>query len=55
MRREIVEEFENVVIHGQYVRIMAMLSNLLEMVDDTTNNPGEFVTQDGKGHASWST
>jgi hypothetical protein len=55
MRGEIVEEFENVVIHSQYVRIMAMLSNLLEMVDDMTNNPGEFVTQNGKGHASWST
>ena len=54
MRGEIVEEFENVVVHSQYVRIMAMLSNLLEMVDDATNNPSESVTQNGKGHASWS-
>ncbi len=54
MRGKIVEEFENVVIHSQYVRIVAMLPNLLEMVDDATNNPSEFVTQNGKGHASWS-
>jgi len=54
MGGEIVEKFKNVVIHSQYVGIMAMLSNLLEMVDDATNNPGEFVTQNGKGHSSWS-
>jgi hypothetical protein len=53
MRREIVEESENVIIHRQYVRIVAMLSNLLEVVDNATDNPGEFVTQNGKGHASW--
>jgi hypothetical protein len=53
MRREIVEESENVIIHSQYVRIVAMLSNLLEVVDNATDNPGEFVTQNGKGHASW--
>jgi hypothetical protein len=55
MRREIVEESENVIVHSQHVRIMAMLSNLLEVVNNATNNPGEFVTQNGKGHASWST
>jgi hypothetical protein len=44
MRGEIVEEFENVVIHSQYVRIMTILSNLLEMVDDATDDPGKFVT-----------
>jgi hypothetical protein len=33
---------------------VAMLSNLLEVVDNAANNPGEFVTQNGEGHASWS-
>jgi hypothetical protein len=44
MRREVVEESENVVIHSQHVRIMAMLSDLLEVVNNATNNPGKFVT-----------
>jgi hypothetical protein len=44
MRRKIVEESEDVVINSQHVRIMAVLSNLLEVMDNTTNNPSEFVT-----------
>jgi len=44
MRGKIVEESENVIINGQHVRIMAMLSNLLEVVDNAANYTGEFVT-----------
>lgn len=54
MRGKVVEESENVIIHSQHVRIVAMLSNLLEVVDNATNNPGEFVTQNSERHASWS-
>ena len=54
MRRKIVEESENVVIDSQHVRVVAMLSNLLEVVDDAANNPCKFVTQNGEGHSSWS-
>lgn len=54
MRGKVVEESENVIIHSQHVRIMAMLSNLLKVVDNATNNPGKSVTQDSKRHASWS-
>ena len=54
MRRKIVEEPENVIVYSQHVRIMAMLSNLLEVVDYATNNTGEFVTQNGERHPSWS-
>jgi len=31
-----------------------MLSNLLEVVDDPADDPCKFVTQNGEGHASWS-
>jgi len=44
MRGKVVEESENVIINGQHVRIMAMLSNLLEVVDNAANYTGEFVT-----------
>jgi hypothetical protein len=44
MRGKIVEESENVIINGQHVRIMAMLSNLLEVVDNAANYTGKFVT-----------
>jgi hypothetical protein len=54
MWRKIVEEPENVIIHGQHVRIMAMLPNLLEVVDYAANNPGESVTENGERHPSWS-
>jgi len=54
MRGKSVEKSEDVIINSQHVRIVAMLSNLLEVVDNAANNPGEFVTQNGEGHASWS-
>jgi len=44
MRGKIVEESENVIINGQHVRIMAMLPNLLEVVDNAANYTGKFVT-----------
>jgi hypothetical protein len=40
MRGKIVKESENVIIHSQHIRIMAVLSNLLKVVDNATNNPG---------------
>ena len=44
MRGKIVEKSEDVIINSQHVRIVAMLSNLLEVVDNAANNSGEFVT-----------
>jgi DUF917 family protein len=53
MRRKIVEKSENVIIHSHDVRIMAMLPDLLEVVNNAANNPGKLVTQNGESHASW--
>lgn len=43
MWRKSVEESENVVVYGKDIRIMAVLSNLLEVVDYATDDPSELV------------
>lgn len=42
--RKGVEESENVIVYCKDIRIMTVLSNLLEMVDYATDNPSELVT-----------
>ena len=42
--RKGVEESENVIVYGKDIRIMAVLSNLLEVVDYATDDPSELVT-----------
>ena len=44
MWRKIVEESENVIVYGKHIRIMAVLSNLLEVVDYAAHDPSELVT-----------
>lgn len=41
--RKVVEESENFVVYGKHIRIMAVLSNLLEVVDYATDDPSELV------------
>ncbi len=44
MWRKIVEESKNVIAYGKHIRIMAVLSNLLEVVDYAADDPSELVT-----------
>jgi hypothetical protein len=43
MWRKSVEESENIIVYGKDIRIMAVLSNLLEVVDYATDDPSELV------------
>jgi len=44
MWRKIVKESKNVIAYGKHIRIMAVLSNLLEVVDYAADDPSELVT-----------
>jgi len=44
MWRKIVEESKTIIAYGKHIRIMAVLSNLLEVVDYATNDPSKLVT-----------
>ncbi len=44
MWRKIVKESENVIVYGKHIGIMAVLSNLLEVVDNAADDPSELVT-----------
>ena len=55
MWRKSVEESENVIVYGKHIRIMAVLSNLLEVVDYATDDPSKLVTENSKGHTSGGT
>ncbi len=43
MWRKIVKESKNVIAYGKHIRIMAVLSNLLEVVDYVADDPSKLV------------